>query len=388
MSTDTAVTTRNISEARLRANRLNALKSTGPKTPQGKDRSRRNGLKHGLSGAGVVLPDDMRAEVDRLIAAYSREFRPANESERQLVEDRALGRVRVKHAWSAETIYLAQEAERATSDTIWRSDRQADAAELGARLGRRPGVVVARLEGTLHGVRWLRERWLHLDVALDNAGCWDEDQVRLALQLLGTPEEFVEKDPAGLGRWPLEELKELTRRQIEGLDELEGEGDLQEADEADRDRALRGFGRIGTPTYHRFWRYTTAACRMERQAAEAMARVERRRSQVAEPSDDDEDRLWEEDAPGDPDRDEQIWEVKARLEGGPKVEVPRAPVAPPPKPEAARPQAPAAVRDPAPIVAAPPVPTPPKSPDARKREEVRRNAKRKAERRARRRGRG
>jgi hypothetical protein len=241
MSTDTAVTTdstRNVSEARLRANRLNALKSTGPRTPLGKGRSRRNGLKHGLSGAGVVLPDDMRAEVDRLIAAYTREFRPANESERQLVEDRALGRVRSKHAWSAETIYLAQESERAASDALWRSDRQADAAELGARLGRRPGVVVARLEGTLDGVRWLRERWLHLDVALANAGCLDEDQVRLALQLLGTPEEFVEKDPAGLGRWALEDLKELTRRQIESLDELEADCDLQEADEADRQRAL------------------------------------------------------------------------------------------------------------------------------------------------------
>src|SRR5262249_17861766 len=99
MSADTAVTTRNISEARLRANRLNALRSTGPRTPKGKAPTRRNGLKHGPSGAGVVLPEDMLAEVDRLIAAYTREFRPANESERQLVEDRALGRVRVKHAW-------------------------------------------------------------------------------------------------------------------------------------------------------------------------------------------------------------------------------------------------------------------------------------------------
>src|SRR5262249_23006097 len=160
----------------------NALKSTGPRTPQGKERSRMNGLKHGLSGAGVVLPDDMRAEVDRLIAVYTKEFRPSNEDERQIVEDRALGRVRGKYAWSAETVLLVRAAERAGWDAMWQSDRRAEAAELGSRLARRPGVVVARLEGTLHGVRWLRERWLLLDVALEKEGRWDEGQVRLALQ--------------------------------------------------------------------------------------------------------------------------------------------------------------------------------------------------------------
>jgi hypothetical protein len=37
-----------ISQRKLIANRLNAQKSTGPKTPLGKFRSSRNGLKHGL----------------------------------------------------------------------------------------------------------------------------------------------------------------------------------------------------------------------------------------------------------------------------------------------------------------------------------------------------
>ena len=37
-----------ISEAKLRANRENAKKSTGPKTVRGKAYSRRNALKHGL----------------------------------------------------------------------------------------------------------------------------------------------------------------------------------------------------------------------------------------------------------------------------------------------------------------------------------------------------
>jgi hypothetical protein len=37
-----------VSPRKVAANRQNALKSTGPKTPQGKVYSRRNSLKHGL----------------------------------------------------------------------------------------------------------------------------------------------------------------------------------------------------------------------------------------------------------------------------------------------------------------------------------------------------
>ena len=44
------------SEARIAANRANARKSTGPKTPEGKAISRANALKHGLC-ANVVVPE-------------------------------------------------------------------------------------------------------------------------------------------------------------------------------------------------------------------------------------------------------------------------------------------------------------------------------------------
>jgi len=44
-----------VSDARIAANRANALKSTGPRTAEGKERSRCNALKHGMTGAGVAL---------------------------------------------------------------------------------------------------------------------------------------------------------------------------------------------------------------------------------------------------------------------------------------------------------------------------------------------
>ena len=49
-------TKRPISERKLRANRANAKRSTGPKTEAGKAASRRNALKHGIFGCSVDLP--------------------------------------------------------------------------------------------------------------------------------------------------------------------------------------------------------------------------------------------------------------------------------------------------------------------------------------------
>ena len=50
------------SPAKILANQLNALKSTGPRTPEGKERSKRNALTHGLT-ATVVIPGEEAMEV-------------------------------------------------------------------------------------------------------------------------------------------------------------------------------------------------------------------------------------------------------------------------------------------------------------------------------------
>jgi hypothetical protein len=44
------------SDKQVAANRLNAQRSTGPRTPAGKARVSFNALKHGLTGREVVLP--------------------------------------------------------------------------------------------------------------------------------------------------------------------------------------------------------------------------------------------------------------------------------------------------------------------------------------------
>ena len=75
-----------ISEKQLEANRRNAQRSTGPTTAEGKARSSRNNLRHGLTGQITVLPEEDREAhdtfCDRLIAG----FQPGTQIEEQLAQ--------------------------------------------------------------------------------------------------------------------------------------------------------------------------------------------------------------------------------------------------------------------------------------------------------------
>jgi hypothetical protein len=57
------------SERQIEANRKNAKRSTGPKTPQGKAKSRRNALFHGLSRSTSGDDSDLRALASAIMNA-------------------------------------------------------------------------------------------------------------------------------------------------------------------------------------------------------------------------------------------------------------------------------------------------------------------------------
>jgi hypothetical protein len=100
------------SEARIRANRQNAAKSTGPKTPGGKEASRANALKHGLTGGGVVLPERDAAEVERLATAFLDEFQVEGEVGRMLADRMATMAVRMKRSVEQESAALGERVRR------------------------------------------------------------------------------------------------------------------------------------------------------------------------------------------------------------------------------------------------------------------------------------
>jgi hypothetical protein len=59
------------------ANRRNAQKSTGPKTEEGRDRVRRNALKHGMTARTVLPQEDPRLQDER-IDLYTGDLQPRN----------------------------------------------------------------------------------------------------------------------------------------------------------------------------------------------------------------------------------------------------------------------------------------------------------------------
>ena len=67
--------------AQIDANRANAQKSTGSRSPEGKSASRFNDLKHGIDAASLVIPGEDPADYEALAAHYHREFRPESPSE-------------------------------------------------------------------------------------------------------------------------------------------------------------------------------------------------------------------------------------------------------------------------------------------------------------------
>ncbi len=71
------------------ANKANAQKSTGPRTPQGKARCARNPCKHGLLSRQVVVADvdgAGAAEFEKLLESLHAQFQPADAVEHALVD--------------------------------------------------------------------------------------------------------------------------------------------------------------------------------------------------------------------------------------------------------------------------------------------------------------
>ena len=73
-------------EAQKAANRKNALRSTGPITPKGKEVSSRNSVRHGVLSNTVATAEEDRAAYNRLLDGLVAEFDPRTEFENLLVE--------------------------------------------------------------------------------------------------------------------------------------------------------------------------------------------------------------------------------------------------------------------------------------------------------------
>jgi hypothetical protein len=234
-----------VSQARMDANRKNAQLSCGPKTLEGKMKSRGNGLKHGLC-ASVVVVEDLA-----LIQQRSREYfdtlKPQNEVHVWMVAQRIERRVRDKISLRAEL--------------TWDDDRRFEVEVTARSLSKDPSGTTCALRRTLHGCEWMISRWALLAYAGDTQPeGWTVDQKKLAFDLLATPLQFREGTQPGVmlddeGRLidaPYDPSS-IARRQIALLKSSRDiVGDL---DEAERALAASDLTNEGDPELRRLRRY-------------------------------------------------------------------------------------------------------------------------------------
>ena len=188
------------SPRQIEANRRNAQKSTGPRTEEGKDRSRFNAVKHGMTAKFDVLPGEDGAALTRRIDAWTADFQARNQLERDLVERAA------RLSWKLERVERAH-VDRLTANILKATSGENEAVEndvltMGERLfqdltkphGFSPGIVVdpsnptmlvLRLESSAPGCRWLLDRWADLRSLLEQEQPWQSHDKLRAIRLLG-----------------------------------------------------------------------------------------------------------------------------------------------------------------------------------------------------------
>ena len=96
------------SDKRAEANRLNAQKSTGPRTPEGKQAVRLNALKHGLSARTIVLPGESGAKLKELCDDLEAQWQPQDHTEQYLLEKMAIAQWQQARGYRREAQILGK----------------------------------------------------------------------------------------------------------------------------------------------------------------------------------------------------------------------------------------------------------------------------------------
>ena len=207
-----------ISDKKLEANRRNSLKSTGPRSDEGKARSAMNALKHGLTAEMLILPNEDPEAYDALLQQWLDDFQPANAAERALIDlsvqsiwkldranrhERAETALRVRHAADAfecdEQIRVEEIGRRLVNDPL---NRCANAPKDPRTLDTLddwfknddPPVLRAQLLKSLKGVDWLPRQWSELYGLIDRTGFWHYNDKFRALRMMGKRPQDVLDD--------------------------------------------------------------------------------------------------------------------------------------------------------------------------------------------------
>ncbi len=195
------------SEAVVEANKRNAALSTGPRSVAGKERSRLNAVKHGLTGAMVVIPGEDAGTYDGLRAAFYTELQPVGVLEESLVEKIAANTWRLRRVPMLEASVFRRGV---GSLRVKEAERRFDDARDGIAHVQRAAAATAEKGLTAEGMSAREELGAALAaLQADKAGLELCDVLEQDAHVLAT----LERHEATLERSLFRSLHELERRQ-------------------------------------------------------------------------------------------------------------------------------------------------------------------------------
>ena len=119
------------SEARQAASRANGAKSRGPVTPEGKARSSKNAVTHGILARSLTLSDGDAELFQTLQLSDMQRFTPRDQPEHDLIEEAVYAKWQMRQAWMmhARTLKMQIIADMEETNAEWDGipllDRQA-----------------------------------------------------------------------------------------------------------------------------------------------------------------------------------------------------------------------------------------------------------------------
>jgi hypothetical protein len=152
-------------EKQTAANRLNAQKSIGPRTPEGRAAVRLNGVTHGLTAETLVLRGESEADFKAVFESLEAKYQPETPTEETLVADLAMATWRRRRLYNMEAGYynvrlgeLAFSADHQKRDDSCRLGMVADSnTNIMALIGRQEARLERSYYKALHELQRLRK---------------------------------------------------------------------------------------------------------------------------------------------------------------------------------------------------------------------------------------
>jgi hypothetical protein len=167
------------------SNQKNSQKSTGPKSEEGKARSRANSLKHGLTGAGVVLAVEDAPEIDRRCESLEADLAPKNELARRHLARAAFLDLRLERCALHEAKVIDYRMRQAVA--CFDDARLAEVEKAISWIAAEPATHARRLRGSLEGIDTLIEKFkgLRKDLLRPHGIIWTYHHCETIHHLMG-----------------------------------------------------------------------------------------------------------------------------------------------------------------------------------------------------------